>query len=704
MLRPASRRSLLPIARAIFALTALTLGPIVASSCLTPEINYGPVDGLGGENGDVSHCENNRLDGDESSTDCGGSCKGCEIGQKCNVARDCAGPPLDDPAFVICDADNRCVLDCPRGKGDCNGRGDDGCEVDFLTDLEHCGACGAECDLAHAADQCMNGECLIKTDEANQGCDPNYANCNLNPEDGCEVNLLTDPKHCGSCEGAVCSAENGDASCKAGSCSINCDDGYDDCDKNAAANGCEIRTATNVNHCGGCGKVCEINGDDWSAFCVDGDCGQTQCPDNLGDCDGDGECKDELNTAEHCGRCGASCTVIHGTGECVVDDSDEATCAILRCESTNDANWADCDGEYTNGCEVDTQSTASRCGGCLPAEGGEGQDCSSLEGTNHVTVTACSDGGCTIVGCDSGWVDCDGNFANGCETNTSSDKDNCGGCANNGGDVCTAKPHVSTQCSSGSCSYTCANGWWDLNNDRYEDSGSDGCEAPAQVTLVGSSVTGSIDTGGNGNPLQINHTLQGVKGTQRLILVGVLCRANQKDDCALTEAKYGDTTLTLLDEVFSQNSSAKIYYALDNDLPAAGTYRVTLKRPNQEAGSIAAEVREFSGAEQSTFYAARGKSFDTNICSSSTTGPILSSLPTGSVAYVFGGGASPTNGGGSATATAPFTLSANRHENYIVYGSGYTAPTSGSVTATLDFSACNQSVIVAVGIRPEANY
>src|SRR5690606_6665875 len=132
---------------------------------------------------------------------------------------------------------------------------------------------------------------------------------------------------------------------------------------------------------------------------------------------------------------------------------------------------------------------------------------------------------------------------------------------------------------------------------------------------------GSLDTGGNGNPLQINHTLQRAKGTQRLILVSVLCRSSKESDCQLAEAKYGDTTLTLLDEIYDQNSSAKIYYALDNDLPAPGTYRVTLRRPNEQWGSIAAEVREFSGAEQTTFYAARGKNVDINNCNNTTIGP-----------------------------------------------------------------------------------
>jgi hypothetical protein len=45
-------------------------------------------------------------------------------------------------------------------------------------------------------------------------CDSGFADCNGNPLDGCEVNILTDPQHCGAC-GNVCTP--GD-NCVAGTC------------------------------------------------------------------------------------------------------------------------------------------------------------------------------------------------------------------------------------------------------------------------------------------------------------------------------------------------------------------------------------------------------------------------------------------------------------------------------------------------------
>jgi hypothetical protein len=40
----------------------------------------------------------------------------------------------------------------------------------------------------------------------------------------------------------------------------------------------------------------------------------------------------------------------------------------------------------------------------------------------------CASGSCLIVVCDTGYADCDGIAANGCEVDTSMDDANCGGC------------------------------------------------------------------------------------------------------------------------------------------------------------------------------------------------------------------------------------------------------------------------------------
>lgn len=66
--------------------------------------------------------------------------------------------------------------------------------------------------------------------------------------------------------------------------------------------------------------------------------------------------------AERCGPGGAVCAVAHGTPSC-----DGGVCRVARC----DDGFADCDGDPANGCEADTQTSATRCGSCdNPCAGG----------------------------------------------------------------------------------------------------------------------------------------------------------------------------------------------------------------------------------------------------------------------------------------------------------------------------------------------
>src|SRR5438876_691503 len=68
--------------------------------------------------------------------------------------------------------------------------------VDLKADADNCGACGTRCAFAHGAAACSNGVCTLGT------CAQGYADCDGRPANGCEVDLLADTGHCGTCANA----------------------------------------------------------------------------------------------------------------------------------------------------------------------------------------------------------------------------------------------------------------------------------------------------------------------------------------------------------------------------------------------------------------------------------------------------------------------------------------------------------------------
>jgi hypothetical protein len=84
----------------------------------------------------------------------------------------------------------------------------------------------------------------------------------------------------------------------------------------------------------------------------------------------------------------------------------------------------------------------------------------------------CSAERCIIAICDPGWADCNGDAADGCEVPTDADNSNCGRCGN----AC-APAHGAGVCVNSACSVvSCDPGWWDINGDP-----GDGCEYPCEV-------------------------------------------------------------------------------------------------------------------------------------------------------------------------------------------------------------------------------
>jgi hypothetical protein len=85
-----------------------------------------------------------------------------------------------------------------------------------------------------------------------------------------------------------------------------------------------------------------------------------------------------------------------------------------------DPGFADCNGDkQVDGCEVNLKTDPNNCNGC-----GLGHVCSA----NHITTPSCTNGACDGM-CDAGFADCNNDkLSDGCEINTNTDANNCGGC------------------------------------------------------------------------------------------------------------------------------------------------------------------------------------------------------------------------------------------------------------------------------------
>ena len=382
-------------------------------------------------------------------------------------------------ATRVC-TDGACGFACVAGYADCDGLMDNGCET-ALNTLTTCGACGTACSLAHATATCATGTCEIAT------CDEGFADCNGDASDGCEA-ALTSVANCGGC-GMLCDLPFAMESCATSTCMlVGCDTDYADCDGNPM-NGCEVFTSSPTD-CGACGVACSLA--NATESCATGTCVLTMCDSGYGDCDGaaDTGCETRLDTMSDCGSCGSPCSLPRAMERCTA----AGACEIASC----DPGYADCNGMDSDGCEVDLSTTTNcsacgmRCTGgtpvCDPTSGcvsgcasGEtlcGSTCADTQtdpnhcgacgnacSTNNATP-ACSAGSC-VLACDMGWANCNGDLTDGCETplNTLTD---CGSC----GTSCSLA-NATESCATGMCTLTmCDSGYGNCDGNA-----NNGCEA-----------------------------------------------------------------------------------------------------------------------------------------------------------------------------------------------------------------------------------
>jgi hypothetical protein len=347
-----------------------------------------------------------------------------------SIVAGCSTPSVDDTTTLVC------MPPCPAGQT-CTDKG--------------CVGGGSGADFS-AAVMDMATACSPACGAAAPWCNPSHV---------CVPCLTND--HCPA--GSICKLIGASSACVPGCaddsrCTAASDGGaaFGKC-----CNGQCVDTARDPQNCGGCGMAC--NGGHAGSTCQAGACVPTKCFAGWGDCNMDPKdgCETNLHVdANNCTACGMKCSIPNATAGC----SDG--CYLQACNFGFD----DCNGDMKDGCETNVTSDVKNCGACSMA-------CPPLA---HGKV-ACVNAVCALTQCDVGFLDCDNNPKNGCETVVANDKNNCGKCGNacgqgqvciNGGCTCANCniANAATKCVNNACVFDhCVQGFGDCNNNV-----NDGCE------------------------------------------------------------------------------------------------------------------------------------------------------------------------------------------------------------------------------------
>jgi hypothetical protein len=296
---------------------------------------------------------------------------------------------------------------CPAGYDDCDHDPQNGCEAK-LDSPTACGACGHDCtQLPHvsgAGITCNAGACTIPA----SACAAGFAHCSSQPDDGCEADL-SQPAHCGSCS-TTCTATKPVCAGAPGT-GFACSSGCPSNTPTVCSGSC-VDLTSNAQHCHDCTNACPsvTNG---QPACNASACGFT-CNSGYHSCNGG--CFADSDVA----HCGAACST------CSAPANGSPTCAGGACTFSCNANYSPCGNTCQN-----LATDPNNCGLC-------GKVCALANAT-----ATCGTGLCAVSACNAGFGNCDNVASNGCESNISIDKNNCGSC----GVVCGS----TFACTAGSC-------------------------------------------------------------------------------------------------------------------------------------------------------------------------------------------------------------------------------------------------------------
>ncbi|MBL8682345.1 MAG: hypothetical protein JNK05_24465 [Myxococcales bacterium] len=216
---------------------------------------------------------------------------------------------------------------------------------------------------------------------------------------------------------------------------------------------------TDSDHCGVCGRSCAGGANVVSGRCTLGACAIAECRPGFRDCDGNASngCEVDISMPANCGACGRTCT---GT----------QVCTMAGCADSCPSGQMLCSGAC-----VDLQTNANHCGMC-------GNACPA--GPRSTPV--CAAGRCQLQ-CEPSYANCDSNASNGCEVNTSTDPNHCTMC----GMRCpSGGANTVGVCARTQCAIECAPGYVDPDMNLMN-----GCVLPTSDAGTDSAVDSGIDSG-----------------------------------------------------------------------------------------------------------------------------------------------------------------------------------------------------------------
>jgi hypothetical protein len=141
-----------------------------------------------------------------------------------------------------------------------------------------------------------------------------------------------------------------------------------------------------------------------------------------------------------------------------------AACAAGECQLLCNPGFGNCNGNTADGCESNLQVDPSNCMRC-------GVACSAP----GAAVLRCEAGACVIGACLPNRGDCDLALGNGCETTLGNSVMHCGRCGN----VCPGGASATAVCEDGACGIDCATGFADCDGDS-----TNGCEVNINTSVA----------------------------------------------------------------------------------------------------------------------------------------------------------------------------------------------------------------------------